>query len=104
MQNIIEDVSTSIETIQQINKLEMTEEITVMVLVMVSVISFLVSLYKVYKNIDRRIDERIDARLKPSLHILQETVAVVKGLEHTVAEMNATLNILKEILLNHEKH
>ena len=70
-------------------------------------ISFLVSIFKFYKDIDKRIDkridERIDARIKPSLDVLQETVTVVKSLEHTVAEMNATLNILKEILLAHEQ-
>lgn len=82
----------------------MAEHITVASIVIVGVVSFLVSIFKIYKGIDKRIDERIDARIKPSLDVLQETVAVVKSLEHTVAEMNATLTILKEILLTHGGH
>lgn len=79
----------------------MTDHITIATVVIVGIISVLVSIFKLYKGIDGRIDERIDARIKPSLEVLQETVVVVKSLEHTVAEMNATLNILKEILLTH---
>ena len=89
----------TLEQVQNISNTGMTEHIAVTTVVIVSVISFLVSIFKIYKGIDRRIDERIDARIKPSLDVLQETVAVVKSLEHTVAEMNATLTILKEILL-----
>lgn len=89
----------TLEQVQHISNTGMTEHIAVATVVIVSVISFLVSIFKIYKGIDRRIDERIDARIKPSLDVLQETVAVVKSLEHTVAEMNATLTILKEILL-----
>lgn len=77
----------------------MTDHITIAAVVIAGIISVLVSIFKLYKGIDGRIDERIDARIKPSLEVLQETVTVVKSLEHTVAEMNATLNILKEILL-----
>ena len=89
----------SLEQVQQMSHTGMTEHIAVAGIVIVGVISVLVSIFKIYKGIDRRIDERIDARIKPSLEVLQETVAVVKSLEHTVAEMNATLTILKEILL-----
>jgi hypothetical protein len=89
----------SLEQIQHISNAGMTEHIAVAGIVIVGVISVLVSIFKIYKGIDKRIDERIDARIKPSLEVLQETVAVVKSLEHTVAEMNATLTILKEILL-----
>lgn len=89
----------TLEQVQHINNTGMTEHITVAIVVIVGVISVLVSIFKIYKGIDKRIDERIDARIKPSLDVLQETVTVVKSLEHTVAEMNATLNILKEILL-----
>lgn len=107
MQNIITDISTTADTLQQMNHTGMTEHVTIATVVIAGVISFLVSIFKFYKDIDkridRRIDERIDARIKPSLDVLQETVAVVKSLEHTVAEMNATLNILKEILLAHEQ-
>lgn len=93
----------TLEQIQHISGTGMTEHIAVAGIVIVGVISVLVSIFKIYKGIDKRIDERIDARIKPSLDVLQETVAVVKSLEHTVAEMNATLTILKEILLAHEK-
>ena len=107
MQNIITDISTTADTIQQMNHTGMTEHVTIATVIIVGVISFLVSIFKIYKDIDnridKRIDERIDARIKPSLDVLQETVAVVKSLEHTVAEMNATLNILKEILLAQEQ-
>ena len=89
----------SIDTVQHLTTTGMTEHITIATVVIVGVISVLVSIFKIYKGIDKRIDERIDARIKPSLEVLQETVTVVKSLEHTVAEMNATLNILKEILL-----
>lgn len=101
MQNVITGISTTADTIHQLNNTGMTEHITVASIVIIGVISFLVSIFKLYKGIDKRIDERIDARIKPSLDVLQETVAVVKSLEHTVAEMNATLTILKEILLTH---
>ena len=93
----------TLEQVQYMSEIGMTEHIAVASIVIVGVISFLVSIFKIYKGIDKRIDERIDARIKPSLDVLQETVAVVKSLEHTVAEMNATLTILKEILLAHEK-
>lgn len=93
----------ALEQAQHITETGMTEHIAVASIVIIGVISFLVSIFKIYKGIDKRIDERIDARIKPSLDVLQETVAVVKSLEHTVAEMNATLTILKEILLAHEK-
>lgn len=89
----------TLEQVQHMNSTGMTEHIAVAGIVIAGVISVLVSIFKIYKGIDRRIDERIDARIKPSLEVLQETVTVVKSLEHTVAEMNATLNILKEILL-----
>lgn len=89
----------SLEQVQHISNAGMTEHIAVAGIVIAGVISVLVSIFKIYKGIDKRIDERIDARIKPSLEVLQETVAVVKSLEHTVAEMNATLTILKEILL-----
>jgi hypothetical protein len=99
MQNIITGISTTADTVHQMNNTGMTEHVEIATVVLVGVISFLVSIFKIYKGIDKRIDERIDARIKPSLEVLQETVTVVKSLEHTVAEMNATLNILKEILL-----
>lgn len=89
----------TLEQVQHMNSTGMTEHIAVAGIVIAGVVSVLVSIFKIYKGIDRRIDERIDARIKPSLEVLQETVAVVKSLEHTVAEMNATLTILKEILL-----
>ena len=89
----------TLEQVHNLNSAGMTEHITIATVVIIGVISVLVSIFKIYKGIDRRIDERIDARIKPSLDVLQETVTVVKSLEHTVAEMNATLNILKEILL-----
>lgn len=89
----------TLEQVQHFNNTGMTEHITIATVVIIGVISVLVSIFKIYKGIDKRIDERIDARIKPSLDVLQETVTVVKSLEHTVAEMNATLNILKEILL-----
>lgn len=104
MQNVITGISTTADTIHQLNNTGMTEHIAVATIVIIGVISFLVSIFKLYKGIDKRIDERIDARIKPSLDVLQETVAVVKSLEHTVAEMNATLTILKEILLAHGGH
>lgn len=99
MHNLVTDLSS----LQQISETGLFGHLVFAVVSMVGVVIFLLAMYRLYKDLDKRIDERIDARLKPSLHILQETVLVVKGLEHTVAEMNATLNILKEILISHEK-
>lgn len=98
------EIVTDLSLLQQVSETGMLGHLVFAIVSMVGVIIFLLAMYKLYKDLDKRIDERIDARLKPSLHILQETVLVVKGLEHTVAEMNATLNILKEILIGHEKH
>ena len=100
MNNLVTDLSV----LQQISEAGVLGHLVFAIVSIVGVVIFLTAMYRLYKDLDKRIDERIDARLKPSLHILQETVTVVKGLEHTVAEMNATLNILKEILLNHENH
>lgn len=40
--------------------------------------------------------------MKPSVELLTDTVEVVKKLEKNTAEMNATLSILKDILLTHK--
>lgn len=102
MYTILSDVSNATASIEQINTSGMSPEIAATVIaVILGFISFVVSAFKFYRGIDKRIDERIDDRIKPSINILQETVVVVRSLEHTVAEMNATLNILKELLLTH---
>ena len=87
--------------IEHIETAGLTSDIIVVSAIVLGVISFILALYKVFKNIDARIDLRIDERIKPSLELLKDTVGVVKNLEKNTAEMNATLSILKEILLAH---
>lgn len=101
MQNIVTDVHSAIGAVEQINQLGMTQDVTAIVVIIFGAISFVVSLWGAFKKIDKRIDDRIDARIKPSLVLLQDTVKVVKSLEKNTAEMNATLSILRDILLHH---
>lgn len=72
-------------------------EVAVIALFLVAV--GLITIFKIYKGIDDRVDARIDARLKPSLDLLKETSEVVKGLQQGFAQMSATLEILKEVML-----
>lgn len=89
--------------IEHIETSGLTSDIIVVAAIVIGVISFITFLYNMYRKIDKRIDERIDERIKPSIILLKDTVGVVKNLEKNTAEMNATLTILKEILLAHEK-
>lgn len=89
--------------IEHIETSGLTSDIVVVTAIVFGVISFIVFLYNMYRQLDKRIDERIDERIKPSIILLKDTVGVVKNLEKNTAEMNATLSILKEILLAHEK-
>ncbi len=77
-------------------------EIAVIALVLVAVA--LITVFKIYKGIDDRVDARIDARIKPSLDLLKETSEVVKGLQQSFAQMSATLEILKEVMLQERKN
>lgn len=77
-------------------------EVTSTVIILISVISFVISLLRLYRALERRIDEKIEAKMKPSVELLTDTVEVVKKLEKNTAEMNATLSILKDILLTHK--
>lgn len=77
-------------------------EIAVIALILVAVC--LITVFKIYKGIDDRVDARIDARLKPSLDLLKETSEVVKGLQQGFAQMSATLEILKEVMLQERKN
>lgn len=102
MQSIVNDMQTVIDSVEQINRLGMTYELTAIIAFMLGVVSFIVTMWNVFKKLDKKIDERIDARIKPSLVLLQDTVKVVKSLEKNTAEMNATLSILRDILLSHK--
>lgn len=97
MQNMLTEVNSTIESIAQINQVGMAYDIVVVL----CVISFVVSMWSLFKKIDKRIDARIDERIRPSLDLLEDTVQVVKSLEKNTAEMNATLTILRDILLHH---
>ena len=87
--------------IEHIETTGLTSDIIVVTAIVLGVISFAGIMYRIFKRIDTRIDLRIDERIKPSLELLKDTVGVVKNLEKNTAEMNATLSILKEILLAH---
>lgn len=102
MQNIIEGVEATSHAIQQINALETTSNITTVVVVLF-IVSIVISIINLYRKIEHIIEEKIDEKIKPSVDILHETVVTVKHLEHVVTEMNATLIILKDILLKNEK-
>lgn len=103
MQNILTDVKTTIDTAEQINSIGMTHELTAILAFLLGVVSFVASMWSVFKKLDKRIDERIDARIKPSLILLQDTVKIVKSLEKNTAEMNATLSILRDIMISHKR-
>lgn len=103
MQNVISTVTTAANNIEQIQNTGMTSHMVIALIAVIGVVSFLVSTYSLYKKIDKRVDERIDAHIKPSLELLKDTVKVVRSLEKNVAEMNATLTVLREILLTHHK-
>jgi O-antigen/teichoic acid export membrane protein len=81
---------------------EMIPHTMAIVAVIASVVSFVVFIFSAYRKIDRRIDEKIDAKIKPSIAILADTVVVVKNLEKNTAEINATLAILRDILLSQQ--
>lgn len=102
MQNIINGITHTVETVEQINTIGVATGTVSLMVAVLGVISFLVSLYILFRKLDKKIDARIDARIKPSIRLLEETVGVVKNLEKNIAEMNATLTILKEILLAHK--
>lgn len=97
MQNILTDVKTTIDIV---NSIGMTHELTAILAFLLGVVSFVASMWSVFKKLDKRIDERIDARIKPSLILLQDTVKIVKSLEKNTAEMNATLSILRDIMIS----
>lgn len=103
MQNILTDVKTTIDTVEQINSIGMTHELTAILAFLLGVVSFVASMWSVFKKLDKRIDARIDARIKPSLILLQDTVKIVKSLEKNTAEMNATLSILRDIMISHKR-
>ena len=88
--------------IEHIDTSGLTSDIIVVTAIVLGVISFIVFLYNMYRKIDKRIDERIDERIKPSIILLEDTVGVVKNLERNTAEMNATLTILKELLIKQQ--
>ena len=77
-------------------------EIAITALVLVAIA--LITIFKIYRGIDNRVDARIDARIKPSLDLLKETSEVVKGLQQSFAQISATLDILKEIILQERKN
>lgn len=99
MQNLI----TAASNIEHIHDTGMTSHMVIAMIAVIGVVSFFVSTYNLYKKIDKRVDERIDKHIKPSLELLKDTVKVVRSLEKNVAEMNATLTVLREILLAHSK-
>lgn len=73
------------------------------VITVFAILGLFISGLRFYKTIDERIDERINKRMKPSLELLQDTVKVVKNLEKNTSEMNATLSILKDLMLDRLK-
>lgn len=102
MHNIIGNVEAAIETAEQINETGTGTVFITAIFAVICVFSFIVYLYQLYRGIDKRIDERIEARVRPSIELLQDTIGVVKNLEKNTAEMNATLSILKELLITHK--
>lgn len=106
MQNIISEVSSTIDKIEQINNAGMSTHILVAITIMCIVIPIAIrnifKIARIYKELDNMIDKRIEAKMGDSIEILKDTVCVVKNLEKNTAEMNATLSILKEILLSHK--
>lgn len=103
MQNILTDVKTTIDTVEQINSIGMAHELMAILAFLLGVVSFVASMWSVFKKLDKRIDERIDARIKPSLILLQDTVKIVKSLEKNTAEMNATLSLLRDIMISYKR-
>lgn len=87
----------------RLSTLATTTDIATIVAVMLAVVSFIVSFYIACHTIDEKIDARIDDRTKPFVDLLQDTVKAVKSLEKNTAEMNATLSILKDLLITFKK-
>lgn len=102
MQNIVDNINTTVDTVQQLNNVEMTSNLALL-LVMVGIISFIVYVVNIYRKVETIIDERIDAKIRPSVDILHETVETVRHLEHAVTEVNATLILLKDIIIKESK-
>lgn len=102
MQNVFQGVSTTVETLEQINNSEIAAHLIIATLVIVGVISAFLYFRRIYSKIDKYIDKRIEDYIHPSVTLLAETVEVVKNLERNTAEISATLSILKEILLSHK--
>lgn len=94
----MDDIFGALNTLKGFSSVEVTST----VIILISVISFVISLLRLYRALEKRIDEKIEAKMKPSVELLTDTVEVVKKLEKNTAEMNATLSILKDILLTHK--
>ena len=88
----------------EIQKSEFMDHIEIAFIALVLVAIALMTIFKIYRGIDNRVDARIDARIKPSLDLLKETSEVVKGLQQSFAHISATLDILKEIILQERKN
>lgn len=101
MQNVIEEITATTEAVQQINKVGTVSGIAI-VIAFVAIVSIVVSIINIYRKIEHIIDERIDDRIHQTTIVFQETIGTVKQLEHTVAEIDATLKIMKDILLKRE--
>ena len=107
MHNTINDISNTVDTVQQINTLGKTTEETTLTILSFCVISFVVSkiwnLFLVYKKINKIIDERIDSRMKSFIELTTESAKTIKNLEKNTAEMNATLSIIRQVFINYIK-
>ena len=101
MQNIIEEITATTEAVQQINTVGTVSGIAI-IIAFVAIVSIVVSIINIYRKIEYIIDERIDNRIHQTIKAFQETIGTVKQLEHTVAEIDATLKIMKDILLKRE--
>lgn len=101
MQNIIEEITATTKAVQQINTVGTVSGIAI-VIAFVAIVSIVVSIINIYRKIECIIDERIDNRIHQTIKAFQETISTVKQLEHTVAEIDATLKIMKDILLKRE--
>lgn len=105
MHNTINDISTTVDSIHQINSIGMTSEVMILTILSFCVISFVVSkilnLFLVYKKINKIIDERIDSRMKSFIELTTESAKTIKKLEKNTAEMNATLSIIRQVFINY---
>lgn len=106
MQNLIEGISATVDTVQQINKEGMTSMVAILMVAACAVVPIILhnlfKILRIHKELNTLIDSRIELKIGDSIELLKDTVRVVKSLEKNTAEISATLSILKEIMLSHK--